>query len=107
MGVFSDFFMSTNRGAPREKPTPKPRPKQIINVDEIQKIVFTEGDILFLKFKNRIPAQGLRYLMDSINGALSKVGLKGKIGVMIFDQPVDISIMTQDQKKRLRQSLDE
>ena len=77
-----------------------------MEIEEIKKVVFTEGDILFLEFKNRIPAEGVRYLIDSVDGVLSKVGLKGKVGVMIFDQPVDISIMTQDQKKRLRQSLD-
>ena len=78
-----------------------------MEIDEIEKIVFTEGDIIVLKFKNRISSDGFRCIGDSVDQVLSKVGLKGKVGVMVFDQPVDISIMTQDEKKRLRQSLDE
>jgi len=78
-----------------------------MEIEEIKKVVFTEGDILFLNFKNRINREVFDHLNFTVENVLSKVGLKGKVGVMIFDQPVDISIMTQDQKKRLRQFLDE
>ena len=78
-----------------------------MEVEEIKKVVFAEGDILFLEFKNRMSKEMFDHLNFTVGNALEKVGLKGKVGVMIFDQPVNISIMTQDQKKRLRQSLDE
>ena len=78
-----------------------------MEVEEIKKVVFAEGDILFLEFKNRISNEIFNHLNFTVENVLEKVGLKGKVGVMIFDQPVNISIMTQDQKKRLRKSLDE
>ena len=78
-----------------------------MEIEEIKKVVFTEGDILFLEFKNRISNEIFHHLNFTVENVLEKVGLKGKVGVMIFDQPVNISIMTQDQKKRLRKSLDE
>ena len=78
-----------------------------MEIEEIKKVVFTEGDILFLEFKNRISNEIFKHLNFTVENVLEKVGLKGKVGVMIFDQPVNISIMTQDQKKRLRKSLDE
>jgi len=78
-----------------------------MEIEEIKKVVFTEGDILFLEFKNRISNEIFNHLNFTVENVLEKVGLKGKVGVMIFDQPVNISIMTQDQKKRLRKSLDE
>ena len=73
-----------------------------MEIEEIKKVVFTEGDILFLKFKDRISREMLDHLNFILGNTLEKVGLKGKVGVIIFDRPVDISIMTQDQKKRLR-----
>ena len=104
MGTFSDYLMSKNKGDPRGKPTPKPRPKlshdfgikpeQIIG--EIKKIIFQKSDILVLKYQHALSMGAKINIERSCEQVLSKVGLKNDVGIIVLEQGLDIlAVLTQ------------
>ena len=96
MGIFSNYLMSKNRGAPREKPTPKSRPKQIINTNEIRKVTFQKGDILVIRYANALSVEAKINIEKTCKAVLEKVGLKDDVGIMVLEQGLDISaVLTQ------------
>ena len=96
MGIFSNYLMSKNRGAPREKPTPKSRPKQIIDTNEIKKVTFQKGDILVLQYPNALSTEAKINIEKSCQSVLEKVGLKDDVGIIVLEQGLNIAaVLTQ------------
>ena len=70
-----------------------------MELDEIKKVVFKKGDILVLKWHSVLPAEARRNIVESCQAVLEKVNLKDKVGVMVLEQGLDISVLTQEEIK--------
>ena len=66
-----------------------------IEIDEIKKVVFRKGDILILRYGNILPEIARKYLVESCEMVLDRVGLRDQVGIMILEQGLDISVLTQ------------
>ena len=109
MGIFSSYLMSKNTGKPKKNPPvpPTPRPKlshdfgleskQIINTNEIRKVVFKKGDILVLRIPRAISNISLDKTVEYLERVLDKVGLKDEVGIIILQDGFELySVLTQN-----------
>jgi hypothetical protein len=72
-----------------------------IQFDEIKKVVFQKGDILILRHRGRLPAEAYDHIKETCELALDKVGLKGDVGIMVLEEGMDISVLTQTGKDEI------
>jgi len=64
-----------------------------MEIKELKKVVFQKGDVFLLKLKRANSATAIDRLMEAVDGALVKTGLKsGDVTILIFEQDVEFEI---------------
>jgi hypothetical protein len=67
-----------------------------MEINEIKKVIFKKGDILVMQYPNVLSVQTKINIEKSFERVLDKVGLKDAVGILVFEQGLDISaVLTQ------------
>ena len=66
-----------------------------MEIKEIKKVVFQKGDVLILRYSGVLSSDACNNLKESCETVLDKVGLRNDVAIMVLEENMDISVLTQ------------